>query len=281
MAKPDISIFKYVDFRTYFREFYSMRNKGDRRFSHRFLSEKLGDKSPSFFLKVIQGQRRLTDEQLERVCKLFELDREETRYMQSMYRFGIAKDSAEREYHLGLMVAISSPSRKELGSEASDFYSEWYHSAIRALLGILDIGSDLSPILKSIHQGLSLQQVRQSMLLLERLGLIEQNEQGFWKPKENSIFFKSPIQDATMRSYRLKCLDLVKQSVSTPQSSHPPQFFTTTMTISDDGLERIKKSLAKFRSEVRTIVSRDNNPQTQVVQLQDILIYLTGKPNDR
>jgi len=274
MVKPEISIFKYVDFRNYFREYYTARNQVDRRFSHRYLSEKLGDKSPSFFLKVIQAQRKLSDEQLEKVCKLFELDREESRYLQSMYRFGITKDNAEREYHLGLMVAISSPSRKELGSEASDFYSEWYHSGVRAMLGVLDIGSDCSPIAKKMRPSITVQQVRQSLQLLERLGLIEKNEHGFWKPKENSIFFKSPIQDATMRSYRLKCLDLAKQSVSTPHTTNPPQFFTTTMTVSDDGLERIQKALAKFRAEVRSLVARDNQPQTRVLQLQDILISL-------
>ena len=275
MPKPEISIFKFVDYRSYFRDYYNLRNKTDRRFSHRFLSEKLGDKSPSFFLKVIQGQRRLTDEQLERISKLFELDREETRYIQSMYRYGIAKDNSEREYHLGLMVAISTPSRKELGVEASDFYSDWFHSAVRAVLGILDIGDDLTPITRRLKPALSIQQARQSVQLLERLALIEKNPMGFWKPKENAIVFKSPIQDATMRSYRLKCLDLAKLAVSAPQLAYPPQFFTTTMTVSDDALDRIKKNLAKFRAEVRTIVSRDNLPQTRVVQLQDVLLSLT------
>ena len=275
MPKTELSIFKYVDYRLFFREYYHVRNKADRHFSHRFLSEKLGDKSPSFFLKVIQGQRRLNDDQLEKIMRIFDLDREEFRYLQAMYRYGIAKDNAEREYHLGLMVAISSPSRKELGSEASDFYSEWFHSAVRALLGVLDIGDDLTPLTRRLKPTITAIQARQSIQLLERLKLIEKNDKGLWKPKENAIFFKSPIQDATMRSYRLKCLDLAKLAVSAPQSVNPPQFFTTTMTVSDEALERIKKNLAKFRGEVRTIVSRDNQPQTRVVQLQDVLLSLT------
>lgn len=275
MPKTELSIFKYVDYRLFFREYYSARNKADRHFSHRYLSEKLGDKSPSFFLKVIQGQRRLSDDQLEKITKMFDLDREESRYLQAMYRYGIAKDNAEREYHLGLMVAISSPSRKELGSEASDFYSEWYHSVVRALLGVLDVSDDFTQLTRRLKPTLTAIQTRQSMQLLERLKLIEKNTKGFWKPQENAIFFKSPIQDATMRSYRLKCLDLAKLAVSAPQSQNPPQFFTTTMTVSEDALERIRKNLAKFRSEVRTIVSRDNQQQTRVVQLQDVLLSLT------
>ncbi len=275
MTKSDISIFKFVDYRAYFRESYATQNRLDRRFSHRFLSEKLGDKSPSFFLKVIQGQRRLSDEQLEKIGKLFNLDREEFRYLQTMYRYGIAKDNAEREYHLGLMVAISSPSRKELGSEASDFYSEWFHSAVRAMLGLLDIGDDLGPLIRRMKPTISIIQARQSLQLLERLGLIEKKPTGFWKPKENSIFFKSPIHDATMRSYRLKCLDLAKMAVSAPQSANPPQFFTTTMTVSDEAMAKIQRNLAKFRAEVRTIVSRDNLPQTRVLQLQDVLLSLS------
>jgi uncharacterized protein (TIGR02147 family) len=277
VPKSEISIYKFVDYRSYFRDYYNQRNKTDRRFSHRFLSDKLGDKSPSFFLKVIQGQRRLTDEQLERIAKLFDLDREETRYLLCMYRYGAAKDNSEREYHLGLMAAISTPSRKELGVETSDFYSDWYHSAVRALLGILDIADDLTPITRRLKPTLSIQQARQSVLLLERLNLIAKNEHGFWKPKENLIVFKSPIQDAKMRAYRLKCLDLAKMAVSAPQLSYPPQFYTTTMTVSEDALDLIRKNLTKFRSEVRTIVSRDNHPQTRVVQLQDVLLSLTDE----
>lgn len=275
MATADVNIFKYVDYRSYFRDYYDARSKIDRHFSHRFLSEKLGDKSPSFFLKVIQGIRRISDEQLELITRLFELDREEHRFLQAMYRYGVAKDNAEREYHLGLMVAISSPSRKELGNEASDFYSDWFNSAVRAVLGVIDVGDDLTILTRRLVPQITLQQARQSIQLLERLGLIEKNADGLWKPKENSIFFKSPIQDATMRSYRLKCLDLAKLAVSAPQNKFPPQFFTTTMTVSDDALERIKRNLSKFRSEVRGIVSRDNLPQTRVVQLQDVLISLT------
>lgn len=273
------SIFAYVDYRQYFRDYYAARNKQDRSFSHRFISEKLNDKSPSFFLKVLQGQRKLTDEQLEIVSSIFELNREGFRYLISLYRYGTAKDNTEREYHLGLMTAISSPNRKELHSEASDFYSEWYHSAIRALLEIVPVAEDPLPILKYLRPVITRNQAIQSIELLSKLNLIKRNSKGFWKPQENAIFKKSPIEDVTMRSYRLKCLDLAKHAVSDPHPLAPLQFYTTTMTVSDEALLKIQQQLAKFRAEVRAIVSHDTHAQTRVVQLQDALMFLSA-PTD-
>jgi len=274
------SLYAYVDYRVYFRDYYAARNQKDRRFSHRYLSERLGDKSPSFFLKVSQGQRRLNEEQLDLIGKIFELNRNELRYLHALYRYGTAKDNTEREYHLGLMTAISSPNRKELGTEAADFYSEWYHSAIRAILEVITVTDDPQPILDHLRPTITRTQATQSLQLLSNLGLIHKDSHGRWKPQESAIFKKSPIEDVTMRSYRLKCLDLAKHAVSDPHPLAPLQFYTTTMTVSETALEKIQAQLTKFRAEVRAIVSRDSAAQTRVVQLQDALLHLSASTPD-
>ena len=44
-----VSVFDYMDYREYLKDFYQEAHSLDRNFSHRKISELLGDKSPSFF----------------------------------------------------------------------------------------------------------------------------------------------------------------------------------------------------------------------------------------
>lgn len=269
-------IFDFVDFRQYLQESYKSRSKGDRHFSHRYISGKLGDKSPSYFQKILSGRRRCTTEQIEVLIKVFEMDREEARYFQSMIHYDAAKDNAEREYHLGLMAAIATPSRRESNADPSDYYSEWYHAAIHGIIAILDLKEDDIPMIaKKLRPALSVQEVRNSIQLLERLNLIQRNRKGIWKQKDVTQFSNQSIQDATIKTYRVKCLDLARHAITSPRSNPPSQFLNSTFAISTECFESLIQCIKQDHSKWEQIIQKDNRPKQHLIQLQHMLFPLS------
>lgn len=55
-ASPDLPIFAYTDFRKYLEDYYLARKRTDRKFSHRFIQEKVVASSAEWFADVAKGR---------------------------------------------------------------------------------------------------------------------------------------------------------------------------------------------------------------------------------
>ena len=147
-----VSVFDYMDYREYLKDFYQEAHSLDRNFSHRKISELLGDKSPSFFLKVIQDGRKLKPAQLEILPGILKMSAEEGTYFRALYTFAHARQKIEREYWLKQIVAHSRVACEELDPSLIQFYSDWIHSAVRAALSFVNVADDdVSPLVKGIE----------------------------------------------------------------------------------------------------------------------------------
>ena len=277
-----VSVFDYMDYREYLKDFYQEAHSLDRNFSHRKISELLGDKSPSFFLKVIQDGRKLKPAQLEILPGILKMSAEEGAYFRALCSFAHARQKGEREYWLKQIVAHSRVACEELDPSLIQFYSDWIHSAVRAALSFIDVtDDDVSPLVKDLKPRPTPKEVKASLLLLSKLGLIERNEQGFWKPvQDGGLITRRSIHDSVLREYRLRCLDLARASVLRPDDAWPAKFFTNTASVSDEAWMKIQDRLLQFRKEVRAILKEDEHPPVRVVQLLNVAYSMTEKKPD-
>lgn len=278
-----VSVFDYMDYREYLKDFYQEAHSLDRNFSHRKISELLGDKSPSFFLKVIQDGRKLKPAQLEILPRILKMSAEEGAYFRALCAFAHARQKGEREYWLKQIVAHSRVACEELDPSLIQFYSDWIHSAVRAALSFIDVtDDDVSPLVRELKPRPTPKEVKASLLLLSKLGLIERNEQGFWKPvQDGGLITRRSIHDSVLREYRLRCLDLARASVLRPDDAWPAKFFTNTASVSDEAWNQIQNRLQQFRKEVRAILKADENPPVRVIQLLNVAYSMTEKSDDQ
>lgn len=277
-----VSVFDYMDYREYLKDFYQEAHSLDRNFSHRKISELLGDKSPSFFLKVIQDGRKLKPAQLDILPGILRMNVEEGTYFRALYSFAHARQKIEREYWLKQIVARSRVACEELDPSLIQFYSDWIHSAVRAALSFIDVtDDDVSPLVRELKPRPTPKEVKASLLLLSKMKLIARNEQGFWKPVQDAFITRRSIHDSVLRGYRLRCLDLARASVLRPDDAWPAKFFTNTASVSDDAWNQIQNRLQQFRKEVRAILKADENPPVRVIQLLNIAYSMTEKSDDQ
>ncbi len=146
------------------------------------------------------------------------------------------------------------------------FYSEWHHSVVRALLDVCNIEDDFSVLSKSITPSVSYNKVNDSMLLLSRLGMIKKNEQGFWKQTNKNIELKPYQKNEIVKLYQLKKIELGQKAVLS-KTKKLKRTSTQTISVSKKMLEKIDSKILKLHSEIRSMCHKDTDPAEMVYQI--------------
>jgi uncharacterized protein (TIGR02147 family) len=262
---PDI--FAYSDYRAYLAEYFRARSARDRAFSQAYICRKLGlPNSRSFFADVIRGRKPLTPSKTEAMIALLELEEDQAAHFRTLVLHNQSALPSEKGYHLERLVASSRSPAAALDRKSFEYYRTWYHGTVRALLDVLDIDKDPSPLAARIVPAVPLPRIRQSLALLKKLGLIRRNEAGFWKPSEQSIHSGSYLQDEIVKQYQIQCLDIAKAAIAAPDGP-PRNISTLTLSVSDKAYRRIEQKLQEFKSEIRALVAADRARPERVYQL--------------
>jgi len=272
MEKPPdptaVNIYSYVDFKKFLSDAYDRKAAGDLRFSKTWICRQLGlPNSRSFFSDIISGKKQLSKAKMELVIPIFGLDGDEAQYFRFLVLYNQTMVKDEKEFYLDQLIALNRTPWLLVDRSAYEFYREWYTSAIRAYLDIADVKDDEhEKIAKALYPPVSVPQVKSAMELLKRLSFIRKDADGNWKPGEKIIFSRSDANDALIKRYQAKCVELGLSALY-DADLQPKTFATRTLSVSSDIYVKIEKKLQKFLSEVRSLVHKDEKPADRLCQL--------------
>jgi uncharacterized protein (TIGR02147 family) len=267
MDEPYPSVYAYSDFRRFLAAYFEARSRREKRFTQTFICRKLGlPNSRSFFGDVIRGQKPLTAPKTGSLIELLGLKGNEAKYFRTLVLYNQSSISCEKEYFLEQLLALNPSPAITVERDAFEYYKTWYHSVVRALLDVLKIGSDLDPLKGAIYPTLSRKQLRQSFVLLKKLGLIHKDPDGFWKPSAKVIHSGSYLQDEIVKQYQVQCLEIAKSAILS-RDKNILNISTETLSISKKGYLAIEARLQKFKNEIRAIARHDAVPADRVYQL--------------
>jgi len=262
------SIYKYNNFRKFLEDYQKARFRIDKDFTKSFICKKLGlPKTRSYFNDVVNG-KEVTKTFLERFIKLFGFDKHETQFFRALVQFNQAENADEREFYFEQLISLNKTPAKTLEPKIYTYHSAWYYSSIRSLLDVYDFSDDFGALAKKINPPISIKQAKESINLLLDLNLIEKNTQGFYKPTEKALSSGGPdSQHELLKQYQLQCLDLAKKALLSKGNENKRNYTTNTFSLSKEGYERLKRRIKKFNLEIRSLVHKDENPATDVYQL--------------
>jgi uncharacterized protein (TIGR02147 family) len=146
------------------------------------------------------------------------------------------------------------------------FYKEWYHSTIRSLLGIIDFKDDYKQLASKLIPSITVNKAKSSIALLKKLELIKPDKQGFLKPVDKVLSTGDAIKDHILQQYQLQALELGKNAIVDAEN-RPAQTITYTVYVSDTGFQRIIGRMQQLKSEIRSILHKDEEPATRVYQV--------------
>lgn len=272
MDNPDI--YEYADFRKYLSDWQTVRQTQDPVFTKTHVSHLLGLPRTRGYFSDILGGKRVSDTFLERFVDILDLSRERTRFFRTLVRFNQAETPEEKDLALDQLVSLNHAPVTRLENRAWEYYRSWRHGAVRALLSVHDLDSD-SLVRAAAHMTppLTPGQALQSLELLTELGLVLQDERGFWKPAQATLATPEYAKDEVLRLLQIQQLDLVRKALLEPGDGSRA-VATNLVTVSESAWSQIRDRLDKFRSEVRAIAHRDPDPADRVILIASALLPL-------
>lgn len=261
-----IDIYQFTHFRKYLEEYQAIRSQTDSSFTRTEICYLLGlPKTRSYFADVLRG-KKVSPRMTAKFIEILGLDRKEAKYFETMVKLDQAKNDSIRTAAMEELLHLHPNPQHVLDSDAYEYYAHWYHSAMFAILDALDISDDISPIQKRIFPKVPLGKLKDSLALLQKLGLIRKNEDGFWKPTKESISSGPYNNDELIRQYQLQCFELSKQALITPPKM-PTVMSTLTFSISHEAYSKLEAELQEFKAKARRIIGEDTNKADGVYQL--------------
>ncbi|QQS03613.1 MAG: TIGR02147 family protein [Fibrobacterota bacterium] len=260
------SIFAYNDFRLFLRDWWTTRNASDRELTKSEVSKRLGlPNTRSYFTDVLAG-KKVTELFVERFTQVLDLTVDEARYFRTLVQFNQSDTPEDREVAFDRLVSLNRTPYRRLDPKEYRYYKSWWNGALRAVLAIEDHGEDWEALAVRLRPAITTKQAKDSVLLMEELGLVRRDERGFWKPTETTLSTGNDIRDEMVLQLQMQQFELARHAIMSPPGP-PRDFATSTIHVSQSGLSHIRERLDKFRSEVRSIAHKDPEPADRVYSL--------------
>ena len=261
------NIFEYIDFRKYLEEYRKARREIDPGFTHAFICHKLGQPNArSYFSNVINGRKNVTPGFIDLFIKLLELGPAEAKFFRALVNYNQATGANEKEYYFDQIVQSNRTPVALLEKSTYAYYTAWYHSTVRSLLGVIDFKDDYKDLAGRLLPPITVPQAKASIKLLVKLGLIAPNSRGYFKPVDKVLSTGEKVQDHLLQQYQIRAFDLGKDAIANA-ACEPKRTLTYTVFVSDTGYNRIIGRMEQFQSEVRSIIHKDEAAPTRVYQI--------------
>lgn len=260
------NIYEYLDFREFLRDYQQKRQAVDRRFTKAYVCRLLGlPNTRSYFVNVLKD-KEVTPEFVDRFVVALGLDDDETQYFRVLVQFNQSRKDKEREFLFDQLISLNKSPKSLIPPTAYRFYREWYHSAIRALLDVVDVADDFSVLARRLQPAVTPGRIAESMELLKELDFIRLSADGFWKPTDKCITAGAYVQDQLVKQYQLQCFELGKSSLLVPGGGKK-NFSTVTLSMSKETRDKIETKIRMLKSQIAALVNGDERRADCVYQL--------------
>ena len=261
-----VDIFQFTHFRKYLDEYQAARVVSDPEFTRAGVCALLGlPKTRSYYNDIIKG-KKLSSRMIPKFVEVLGLNKKEAKYFETMVNLDQAKSTAERDALFEELLRQHPDPHHILDADAYEYYNHWYNSVLFTALDVVDVSDDLEPIQKRIFPKVSVGTLKRSLELLERLGFVRKNEDGFWKSCRDSVSSGAHNNSDLVRQYQLQCFELSKQALLA-NDDNPSDMGTFTFSVSDEAFKAIAREIWALKARVRKIITQDKKKATGVHQL--------------
>ncbi|QQR80895.1 MAG: TIGR02147 family protein [Deltaproteobacteria bacterium] len=269
-----INVFKYKDYRDFLRDWYESCKSSRAGFSFRTFSKRAGFTSPNFFKLVMDGERNLTEDSLQKFLVGLKLNKQEQEFFTNLVFYNQAHDHDDKDrYYQNMMRSRQFSQLRAIEKQQYEYYSTWYHPVVRELVVSKFYDGTSESIANRLSPEVTVEQVARSIELLANLGFIERVGKKGWKQSSTLVSTGDEVQSVAIFKYHKNLLDLSKSILDRVPSGRR-DISTLTLGIKKERVSELKKKVQEFRKEILKLVSEDVEPE-DVVQLNIQLLPLT------
>jgi uncharacterized protein (TIGR02147 family) len=269
-------VFAYTDYRKYLKDYYQEKKSGDSRFSCRFIAQKVGFRSPSFFSQILHGHCNMSMSMATRFSDFLKLKRKEAEYFESMVQFGQAKSPGDKDRWSQKLSSIRACKLRITEAIQSEFYEKWYHAAIRELLHFYPIVDEYEDLASLLSPPIKPSEAEQSVELLLRLDMIRRDAKGRLVRSDSASYSTGyEARTAAIRNFQLKTMALAGEAIDRfPRDL--TSISTLTVGLSPKGFKSVEDELKSFRHKLLQIAEKDSG-ENMVYQI-NLQTFPVSKP---
>ncbi len=255
-----LNIYSFHEYREFLKAYLNWQKEHNPVFSHRWFTQKAGYRSTGLYLDILNGKSNLTVNMASKFAKAMKLSEREHEYLVLMILYNSCKNKTAKEQYLGEMKRFVPTKYTQLKEHQKRYYENWYYSAIREALCIVDIADDSSSLARFLKPNITVPEVEEALETLRELDLIEQNDNGYWKVRNACLSAGAEIGPQSIRTYHHNMISLAQQSIT----RFPPEKRYVTSQSLAISQKKYLELLTKIKSiymELFDSVEEDSNEQ--------------------
>ncbi len=276
MSRPEVE--NYYDYREYLKDLFEWHKSNLEIFSHRYIVQKAGYKSPTVLKDVIDKKKNLTPVSGERFARAFKFSLEEEAYFLLLIKFNTASTAGEKDTYFSELSQLRKNSEhRKIVSDEYDILDDWWTLTLREALSLPDYKHSKKWLGRILQQEISEENVARSLETLKKAGMI-QKENGHWKICDAVIKTERNVQSIKATRYHNQMITLAQKALwQVP--SQDREISGTTIRIPKDKIDEIKNKLYDVRQSILQMAI-DSEDADQVYQLNFQLFPLvkTDRP---
>jgi uncharacterized protein (TIGR02147 family) len=272
-----MNLFDFTDYKAYLEHYFQDKKNENPRFSYQLFARKIGFNNRGFIYNIIKGSTRISKSHCIKISKALGNSKNETEYFENIVFYTQAKNEEEKSCFLERALKVRTIKKAEVQCTSKDqyeFYSKWYHSAIRSIIGMFPFKDDYDLLGRKLSPPISALQVKKSVQLLERLGMVIKGEDGSYRLSDKSIRIGSDISQTAKNNFHAECTELAKNAIiTTPVESR--NVISLTLGISKSTYKVILDETEQFKNRIIEIAAATDTAD-RVYQYQLILFPLSN-----
>jgi uncharacterized protein (TIGR02147 family) len=249
------SIYEYIDYRKYLKDFYADSKSTKKYFSYRYFARKARLNSPILLKMVIDGKRNLSRKTIDKFIAGFNLPEKESVYFRTLVLFNQARSAREKQEHYhGLRTLFKMVPQHLIEDGQFGYFDKWYFSVLREGLCHRDYRDDWDRIASCVHPRITATEAKEAVAWLLGHDFLKITKQGTYERLQRAITTRSEVSSSTVRNFNRTMIQLAGQSLDDfPINKR----FTTGLTIgvSEQAYQMLVAEIEAFRDRVVQFVN--------------------------
>jgi uncharacterized protein (TIGR02147 family) len=248
----------YTDFRAYLSDWIAERKAQGLPGSNRWFAMKMAINSTSWLTSVIKGKKGLSKESAGKLSALFKHSPIEERYFAAMIAFNQARGIEDRNRLYRDLIALRALKEvRKVSPGHYDFYSTWYHSAVRSLVGMYQCTpakESVARLAGMVSPPITPSQARKSIDLLVKLRFIRLNDRQVYELTSGAITSGEDTRSLGIANFQQETLRLAQEALDRFPATERYSG-TVTVGVDEEAFLRIKKILIEASDRIAEVAN--------------------------
>jgi uncharacterized protein (TIGR02147 family) len=158
------SIFEYIDYRAYLRDFYQDSKSSKKFFSYRYFARKAGLNSPILLKLIIDGKRNLSRKTIDKFIAGINLKEKAAVYFRTLVLFNQAASAQEKQDHYRVLRSLYRIVPQHLiEDEQFEYFDKWYYSVLREGICHHDLKDDWNTVAACVRPRITPEQAKSAV----------------------------------------------------------------------------------------------------------------------